>query len=100
MMATPIAPPVWRVVSLMAEPTPARLGGSDPMIDSVAGADVSPSPMPNRSRTAQPPTNDDMIVLDAYSAIDPAITSEPITTTHFVPKRNTNLGALGDMAIM
>ena len=62
MMATPSAPPVWRVVSLIAEPTPARLGGSEPMIDSVAGADVSPSPMPNRRRTAQPPTNDDMIV--------------------------------------
>ena len=62
MMATPSAPPVWRVVSLIAEPTPARLGGSDPMIDSVAGADVSPSPTPKRKRTAQPPTNDDMIM--------------------------------------
>ena len=64
MMATPSAPPVWRVVSLIAEPTPARLGGSDPMIDSVAGADVSPSPTPNSRRTAQPPTNDDMIRLE------------------------------------
>ena len=61
MIATPSAPPVWRVVSLIAEPTPARLGGSDPMIDSVAGADVSPRPMPNSARTAHPPTKDDMM---------------------------------------
>jgi hypothetical protein len=44
--------------------------------------------------------NDDMIVLDAYIAIDPAITSDPTTTTSFVPHRNTSLGALGDIAIM
>ncbi len=46
MTATPTAPPVWRVVSLTAEPTPARLGGSDPMIDSVTGAAVMPIPRP------------------------------------------------------
>ena len=28
--ATPSAPPVWRVVSFTAEPTPARPGGSEP----------------------------------------------------------------------
>ena len=44
--ATPSAPPVWRVVSLIAEPTPARCGGSDPMIDSVTGAMVMPMPSP------------------------------------------------------
>ena len=44
MMATPIAPPTWRVVSLMAEPTPALLRGSEPMTDSVAGAIVRPIP--------------------------------------------------------
>ena len=31
--ATPRAPPIWRVVSLTAEPTPAFAGGSEPMID-------------------------------------------------------------------
>ena len=50
---------------MIAEPTPARLRGSDPMIDSVAGAEVSPRPMPKKSRTTHPPTNDDMIVFDA-----------------------------------
>ena len=36
--ATPTAPPTWRVVSFIAEPTPAFARGNDPMIDSVAGA--------------------------------------------------------------
>ncbi len=44
--ATPIAPPVCRVVSLIAEPTPARSRGSEPMIDSVTGAMVMPMPSP------------------------------------------------------
>ena len=49
MTATPRAPPIWRVVSFMAEPTPALFGGSEPMIDSVAGAMTSP--MPQESST-------------------------------------------------
>ena len=44
MTATPSAPPTWRVVSLTAEPTPALTSGSEPMIDSVAGAMVRPMP--------------------------------------------------------
>ena len=44
MTATPSAPPTWRVVSLTAEPTPAFARGSEPMIDSVAGAMTSPMP--------------------------------------------------------
>ena len=42
--ATPSAPPTWRVVSLTAEPTPALASGSEPMIDSVAGAIVRAKP--------------------------------------------------------
>ena len=38
MTATPRVPPSSRVVSLTAEPTPAFSVGSEPMIDSVAGA--------------------------------------------------------------
>ena len=63
--ATPSAPPVWRVVSLTADPTPARLGGSEPMIDSVAGAWVSPRPMPRTSRMTKPMANVDISVSDA-----------------------------------
>ena len=40
-IATPSAPPTWRVVSFTAEPTPASARGSEPMIDSVAGAITS-----------------------------------------------------------
>ena len=44
MMATPRAPPIWRVVSLTAEPTPAFSRGSEPITDSVAGAITMPMP--------------------------------------------------------
>ena len=43
-IATPNAPPIWRVVSFTAEPTPALASGNEPMIDSVAGAIVSAMP--------------------------------------------------------
>ena len=46
MIATPNAPPSSRVVSFTAEPTPAFALGSEPMIDSVAGADARPMPPP------------------------------------------------------
>ena len=42
--ATPRVPPSSRVVSFTADPTPALSGGSAPMMDSVAGLVVSPSP--------------------------------------------------------
>ena len=49
--ATPSAPPSSRVVSLTAEPMFARSGGSEPMIDSVAGAPASPMPGAHEQRT-------------------------------------------------
>ena len=48
-MATPRVPPSSRVVSFTAEPTPARSGGSAPMIDSVAGAVTKPRPLPMKA---------------------------------------------------
>ena len=42
--ATPSAPPTIRVVSFIAEPTPALPGGSELMTDSVAGAIAVPMP--------------------------------------------------------
>ena len=47
-MATPSAPPTSRLVSFTAEPTPAWWSGSEPMIDSVAGATDKPMPVPMR----------------------------------------------------
>ena len=46
MIATPSAPPTCRVVSFIADPTPAFASGSEPMIDSVAGAIAIPMPAP------------------------------------------------------
>ena len=43
--ATPKAPPSKRVVSFMAEPTPALLTGSDPIMELVAGLMVRPMPV-------------------------------------------------------
>ena len=51
-IATPTAPPTCRVVSFMAEPTPAFSRGSAPMIDSVAGATMCAIPTPSTSVTA------------------------------------------------
>ena len=53
-MATPSAPPTWRVVSFMAEPTPALSRGSEPMIDSVAGAIARPMPSAEDHEQAMP----------------------------------------------
>src|SRR6476659_215231 len=100
MTAMPIAPPVWRVVSLTAEPTPALPSGSEPMIDSVAGAVVSPTPTPSSNLTAAPATNDDMTVFDAYSSIAAEVMTIPVTTTRLVPQRNTNRGAFGAATII
>ena len=50
-MATPSAPPISRVVSFIAEPTPAFSGGTEPMIESVAGAIAKPMPTPTITST-------------------------------------------------
>ena len=42
--ATPIAPPIWRFVSFIAEPMPALPRGTAPMIESVAGVIANPMP--------------------------------------------------------
>src|SRR3954447_18322378 len=49
-MAIPSAPPSSRVVSLTAEPMFPRSGGSDAVIDSVAGVPARPMPAPMRTR--------------------------------------------------
>ncbi len=54
-MATPSAPPTWRVVSLMAEPTPACSLGTDAMIDAVAGAITRPMPTANTTANSRRP---------------------------------------------
>ena len=48
MTATPSVAPNSRVASFTAEPTPAFSFGTAPKIDSVAGAVMSPRPVPDR----------------------------------------------------
>ena len=64
--ATPTAPPTWRVVSLTAEPTPALARGSEPMIESVAGARMFAIPRP--SSMLMPMTGS--VELDASSVLN------------------------------
>ena len=91
MTATPSAPPTWRVVSFTAEPTPALPSGSEPMIDSVAGAIVSAMP---HAMSTMPP--DDVGPVRRWSTLSDAQRHEtsgdheqsPVPTTSFVPMRS------------
>src|SRR5271163_4834779 len=93
-IATPRVPPSSRVVSLTAEPTPALSGLSDPMIASVAGAVVSPRPVPS---------NTICIAITVYgvpaSTVDAqaspaANTAKPALTTAVVPILWTTAGPI------
>ena len=73
MIATPSAPPISRVVSFIAEPTPAFSGGSDPMIESVAGAIARPMPTPMMTST----TRDERVAAGDGHLSRPATTRPP-----------------------
>ena len=90
MIATPSAPPTSRVVSLTAEPTPALSRGSEPMIDSVAGATASPMPPPISS-IAMAMRPYPLVTVDVDATTRPAAKSSmPVTTTRLVPSRSTS----------
>ena len=89
--ATPNAPPTCRVVSLTAEPTPALARGSDPMIESVAGAMTLPMPRPSAHVTRMTWRVDE----SGWSVRNdrkptPTINS-PVATTRLLPKRCTQM---------
>src|SRR6478736_2232186 len=100
MTATPRAPPTCRVVSLTAEPTPALPSGTEPIIDSVAGAMVSAMPLAN---SACRQTISGQYALDAlndaHDTSPPVTISRPDPTTSFVPKRCTKRALSGDRII-
>ena len=84
-IATPSAPPSSRVVSLTAEPTFARSGGSAPMIDSVAGAPARPMPAPMRtSATASRPYPVPVVTV-AATASPAENRTIPVVATRRVP---------------
>ena len=88
-IATPSAPPIWRVVSFTAEPTPALASGSDPMIDSVAGAITRawPNAISINRHTRSPYELSTWSWVISTSPV-PAI-ARPVATVTFVPSRST-----------
>ena len=101
MIATPRAPPICRVVSLTADPTPAFSRGSEPMTDSVAGAIVMPMPTDIRQNS---------VIASGYGVVasmnDSAtrarqmIVSRPVVTMRFVPARSTSRAEIGAVTII
>ena len=79
----------------MAEPTPAFDSGSEPMIDSVAGAITSPIP-PARITIATSRWGYPLVTGTPARKISPAETrTKPVPTTALVPTRSTTRGDIG-----
>ena len=99
-MATPSAPPTWRVVSFIAEPTPAFASGSEPMIDSVAGVIASDMPVP-RTMIASSTwgyADVDRGVVDMNHSPAPTV-AMPATTSTLFPSRFTSRPVIGETTI-
>src|SRR5215510_11542080 len=90
--ATPSVPPISRVVSFTAEPTPALAGGRDDRIDSVAGAAADPSPNPIRIIAVAITGYGVETSLVEAIANPAAMNRRPVATTSLVPMRCTTLG--------
>src|SRR3954447_23206499 len=89
--ATPSVPPSSRVVSLTAEPTPAFSLGSEPMIDSVAGAVVRVRPLDTSSIQATTGPQNAVPASKVEAQRNPrAIDASPDATTTLGPNRNAN----------
>src|SRR4029079_9271206 len=88
------------VVSFTADPTPALASGSEPMIDSVAGALVRATPQ-DRSTRRQASTEYVESAVRNDSRIRPMVDRlMPAATTYFVPNRWTNRGESGATIII
>src|SRR5256885_4330191 len=98
--ATPMAPPICRVVSLTAEPTPAFALGNEPMIESVAGAMTLL--MPTDSSAA---TTITCRVLEFTSSVrkpsrHKAMKNNPPATTTLLPNFRTQMLDIGARIII
>src|SRR5918993_1727548 len=100
MMATPRAPPIWRVVSFTADPTPALSRGSAPMTDSVAGAIVMPIPTAIVQNITMTTAYGDVLVRNDIDVRASVTTQSPNVTTRLVPKRSTNRADSGATVII
>src|SRR5918997_6059563 len=97
--ATPRAAPISRVVSLTADPTPALAGGSDPMIDSVAGGITMARPAASTTRATRTSGYPAPAVSRLASGRPVAAMTRPVATITFVPTRSTSLADDGATTI-
>jgi hypothetical protein len=93
--ATPTAPPICRVVSFTAEPTPALARGSDPMIESVAGAMMLAIPRPMSIVIAMTWRAALSGVNVRNSTNDVPTRARPVATTRLLPHRCTQVFDIG-----
>src|SRR3954469_13400922 len=98
-IATPRAPPIWRVVSFIAEPRPAFASGNEPMIDSVAGTIAVPMPTPRITRAISTWGSPDVTVIVPRYPSPIATAVIPNATSTLLPKRSTNRPASGAVTI-
>ena len=87
-------------MSLTAEPMSARSGGSEPMIDSVAGAPASPMPTPMKTIAIASRPYPVLVVTVAAIARPVANINIPAVTTRLVPKRATSFDDSGAATII
>src|SRR6187401_1570428 len=100
MMATPRAPPIWRVVSLTAEPTPALSRGRAPITDSVAGAIVRPMPVAIAQNITMTTAYGEVAVRNDIDVSAAATVDRPTVTMSFVPWRSTRRADSGATTII
>src|SRR4051812_29415380 len=98
--AIPSDAPSSRVASFMAEPAPARRGGTADMMAAVIGDDDSA--MPDTSGTTQARMYQyDVDSVRARNMMSPMPTSvRPAATVRLAPKRSLSLGVSGETTIM
>ena len=98
MIATPSVPPTSRLVSFIAEPTPAISRGNEPIIDSEAGLVTSASP---HAINTMLPTTGPKYALFALNIPAPIcatpMNNKPIGTIRFEPYRNESRAAIGEV---
>src|SRR5664280_2338111 len=91
MTATPMAPPTCRAVLLVAEPTPARSRGNDPITDATDGAMIRPAPRPSSTMPTMAWPNPPEVAVVASRQRPATTMSSPEATTTFVPSQRTRV---------
>src|SRR5436190_5569187 len=98
-IATPSAPPTCRVVSFIAEPSPALASGSEPMMDSVAGTIAVPIPNPRITSDTTTCAYPDAVVSVPMNHSPPATIVIPAATRVLLPNRPVSRPDAGALII-